>query len=235
MKSINLLKTASRKMKNGSNALFFKICHRVFIAIRFAMWLSIPLGAISSTNAQDSEILKQLRASRDECVSHFRINGIFDSEKAQDIETELERIVDECTGDLKAKAIFDLATIQTITNNFKDAIKNYETSAIYAERIGDMELTFDAWLGVARSHAYGTRDHGAAARAFELAIRNAGSEPTPKQRYEMAGYESQIQAGWGELAPALVNAINARIQGERAGCEVLADQNIAGIRSFKIG
>ena len=35
-------------------------------------------------------------------------------------------------------------------------------------RLGLDDLVFDAWLGIARSHAYGTRNHGAAAVVLDM-------------------------------------------------------------------
>lgn len=175
----------------------------------FCTLTSIAVIFLMNANANSAETIKQLRASRDAFINDFRIHGTRDPEKARVIEENILAFLEAAHGEERVRALFELATMQRMTNRFREAINTYERAAEAAETLNHKELMFDAWLGVARSHIYGTRDHGAAAKAFELAIRKAGSEPTPKQRYEMAGYESQIQAGRGELAPALVNAIEA--------------------------
>jgi CHAT domain-containing protein len=164
---------------------------------------------MANANTRAVETLDQLRASRDAYVNHFRVTGTRDPQAAGALEARAGTFVEACDGEPHARGLFELATIRRINNKFEQAIKNYEGAAAAAEALGLEDLLFDAWLGIARSHAYGTRNHGAAAAAFERAVVTAGTEPTRKQRYEMADYASQIQAGWGDLEAALLNAMEA--------------------------
>jgi CHAT domain-containing protein len=156
-----------------------------------------------------AETINQLRADREAFIEHFRIYGARDVEQARAIENKLRQLVESSEGELFAQALFELATIQRINNEFEVAIKNYERAVVAAEKLPDSSLAFDAWLGIARSHAYGTRNHGAAATAFQRAVATTGTLPTIKQRYDLADYASQLQAGRGELEAALLNGIQA--------------------------
>ncbi|OPY76444.1 MAG: CHAT domain protein [Syntrophorhabdus sp. PtaU1.Bin153] len=156
-----------------------------------------------------ADTIDQLKAAREDYIEHFRIHGERDEGKAKDIEGRLKSLKKTSQGKLLAQTLFELATIQRITNQFEIAIENYGRAALVARENLDTGIEFDAWLGIARSHAYGTRNHGAAAAAFERAIASAGATPTQKQRYDMADYSSQLQAGRGELESALLNALEA--------------------------
>lgn len=156
-----------------------------------------------------ADTIARLRADRDALIEHFRVHGTLDLEQARAIERDLETVIQGSDGELQARARYELGQIQRLTGRFEEAIPIYERAALAAERAGLADVAFDAWLGIARSHAYGTRDHGAAASAFGRAVANAGTEPTPKQRYLIADYESQLQAGRGELEAALVNGLEA--------------------------
>ncbi|TEU00601.1 MAG: CHAT domain-containing protein [Anaerolineales bacterium] len=196
-------------MKNVYLSRLFSTWTRPYNPHSFSVWISIAVVFMVNANAKAFETLEQLRASRDAYINHFRIHGTRDPEKASAIENNIKTFVEASDGELRARALFELAMIQRISNKFGEAIRNYESTAAVAEALGHKDLLFDAWLGIARSHAYGTRDHGATAVAFEQAVVSAGTEPTPKQRYEMAGYLSQMQAGRGELEAALLNAMEA--------------------------
>ncbi len=160
-------------------------------------------------NANSLETLEQLREARNAYIEHFRRTGMRLTEEAQRIETQLNVIVEKSNGEQRSKALFELATIQRLTNRFEEAIGNFERAAEIAKELKIKALLFDAHLGIARSHTYGTRNHGAAAAAIERAVASAGDEPTAKQNYEIADYASQIQGSRGELDSALLNAIEA--------------------------
>ena len=51
----------------------------------------------------------------------------------------------------------------TRRGRFAEAITTYQ--AALAEETTS-EVVFDAWIGIARAHAYGTKDHGAAEHRF---------------------------------------------------------------------
>jgi len=162
-----------------------------------------------NSNYCNADTIDQLKAAREEYIEYFRIHGQHDEDKAKAIESKLKTLENSSEGKLIAQTLFELATIQRLNNQFETAIGNYERAAVAAKNNQDTDIEFDAWLGIARSHAYGTRNHGAAAAAFEHAVATAGNTPTRKQRYEMADYSSQLQGGRGELESALLNAFEA--------------------------
>lgn len=161
------------------------------------------------SNGSKADAIDQLKAAREEYIENFRIHGKRDMGKTKALENRLKTLEKSSEGKLLAQILFELATIQRIDNQFETAIDNYERVAVVAKENLDTDIEFDAWLGIARSHAYGTRNHGAAAAAFERAVASAGNTPTQKQRYDMADYSSQLQAGRGELESALLNALEA--------------------------
>jgi CHAT domain-containing protein len=162
-----------------------------------------------TTDTSAIETIERLRAEREAYIEHFRIHGEQPLEKASALEEKLKTVIAGSEGELYAQALFELATIRRLTDRFDEAIASYRQAARTAAELGLDELAFDAWIGVARAHAYGTRNHGAAADAFDRAVGIVGSEPTPKQGYEMADYASQLQVRRGELEAALVNALEA--------------------------
>ena len=174
------------------------------------LW-SILVGAGLMTSGASAAVdsIEPLQADRKEYIEHFRIHGEHQPDKASALEKKAETVVEGSEGELRARALFELATIRRLTNRFDEAIVTYQQAARIAAELGLDDVVFDAWIGVARAHAYGTRDHGSAAEAFRHASKIAGSEPSPKQAYDMADYASQLQSGRGELEAALVNAIEA--------------------------
>jgi CHAT domain-containing protein len=162
-----------------------------------------------TSNHCNADTIDELKAARERYIDDFRIHGQRDMKKAKSIENRLKTLEKNTEVQLLAQVLFELATIQRINNQFETAIGTYERAAVAAKKNSDADVEYAAWLGIARSHAYGTRNHGAAAAAFERAVAIAGSTPTRKQRYEMADYSSQLQAGRGELEAALLNAFEA--------------------------
>jgi len=178
------------------------------IGILLAVVLGVSIMASSEAIAVDP--LEPLREEREAYIEYFRKHGEQQLERAVALEARLQSALQEAKGSsLEALALFELATMQRLTSRFDEAIVTFERSGETATRFGLNDAAFDAWIGVARAHAYGTRDHGAAVEAFRRAAEIAGSDPTPKQKYEMADYASQLRAGRGELEAALVSAIEA--------------------------
>ncbi len=163
--------------------------------------------AISEVKPEDK--LEQLRQARIDDINHFRVTGKLESGRVEEIKSELEELVETAEGATRAVALFELATVLRLTNQFKTAIDLYARCAAVAETLQDNQTLFDAYLGIARCHAYGTQHHGAAAAAFDRAVPAAGDHPTQKQQYELADYASQIQAFRGELDAALINGLEA--------------------------
>jgi len=164
---------------------------------------------VANVSAGTTRTIDELHDMRETFIENFRQHGQRDENKAKQIESDLQQLIKVSEGKVKVRALFELATIQRINNKFESAIKNFEFAVKSNKAARDTELGFNIWLGIARSHAYGTRDHGAAAKAFTHAVKTAGDNPTDKQQYEMADYSSQLQSGRGELEPALLNALEA--------------------------
>lgn len=183
-------------MKKTIGVKYFAICAMVTLMTSY----------LDDCNA---DTLGALKAAREKYIEDFRIHGHQDLEKAKGVENSLRLLEQNTEGKALAQTLFELATIQRLTSQFEVAIGTYERASGVAKQVGDKGIEFDAWLGVARSHAYGTRNHGAADAAFEHAVTCAGDKPTQKQRYEMADYFAQLQTGWGELESALLNALEA--------------------------
>ena len=116
--------------------------------------------------------------------------------------TALEMVPTENRGAL----LFEIASIQRLQGRFEEAVATYQ-AALAEDSSG--EVTFDAWIGIARAHAYGTKDHGAADEALQQALEAAGPEPSRKHRYELADYLAQLQIARGEIEAALSNALQA--------------------------
>ena len=150
-----------------------------------------------------------LRDLRDEYINHFRKTGEFRRDLATRLEKNAAATVAGSTRELQARALYELGTVLRLTNRFEEAIDRFHAAASRSEALGLPDLGFDAWIGTARAHAYGTADHGGAASAIATAIRIAGEAPTRKQSYEIADYSAQLQTGRGELHTALINALDA--------------------------
>lgn len=177
----------------------------------------VGAGLMTCDTSASVVSIESLQGDRKEYIEHFRIHGEHQPDKARALENKAETVVERSEGELRARALFELATIRRLTNRFDEAIVTYDQAARTAAEFGLDDVAFDAWIGVARAHAYGTRNHGAAAVAFQQASKIAGTEPTRKQAYDMADYASQLQSGRGELEAALLNAIRAnRLAGDDA-------------------
>ena len=76
--------------------------------------------------------------------------------------------------------LFEVASVQRMQSRFEEAIATYQ-AALAEDASG--EVAFGAWIGIARAHACGTKNHGAAEAALERALEAAEPEPSRKQRY----------------------------------------------------
>jgi len=195
--------TSARKSQHS------KGCYRKLKRLGYFAFLSSVVVLMTVSNANSLETLEQLRDARNAYIEHFRRTGMPEAGKAEKIETQLKAIVEQSRGEHWAKALFELATIQRLTQRFEEAIGNFERAAKIAGDLKNRDLLFDAYLGIARCHAYGTRNHGAAAAAFDHAVASVGDDPSAKQRYQISDYASQIQAYRGELDSALINGLEA--------------------------
>ena len=167
---------------------------------------------ISSTGpatAQPTDPVAPYRAQREAVLSGYRIGGVLDSAKLAEAAIGLEAVAGTASGETRAQALMELGTVLRMNNNYEGAIAAQEKAAKEAEDLGQRGLAFDAWIGVARAHAYGNLGHGAAALAFDRAVAAAGDLPTKKQRADLAGYLAQLEIGRGELEAGVIDALQA--------------------------
>ncbi len=166
-------------------------------------------GQMVEARGNSYDKLDMLRSARDSYIDHYRRTGEQQFPKAQEIETELKQLFRKSESEIQPAVLFELATIQRLTFQFDAAVTTFEQTVKLARSLKQSDVEFDACIGLARSHAYGTSNHGAAAAAFDQAVRAAGDHPTDKQKYDMAGYNAQLNAGRGELDAALLDGLKA--------------------------
>ncbi|WP_054699000.1 hypothetical protein [Desulfosarcina cetonica] len=164
---------------------------------------------MSNSHANPSETVKNLRKAREAYIDHFRATGEQQLARAREIESALQRLVNQSDANIRAQALFELATLQRLTNRFDPAIATFQQAVRLARQTQNKAVEFNACIGIARAHAYGTRNHGAAAAAFDQAVHAAGEHPTEKQQYDLADYNAQLNAGRGELGAALLSGLDA--------------------------
>ena len=169
----------------------------------------IMVVSTDPTAAQSTDPLAAYRAQRDAFIEAYRVDGTMDPSRLVSTETGLAALVRGSSGELRARALLELGTVQRIRNEFQTAIVTLTLAAESAEALGLRDVAFEAWLGVARAHEYGTADHGAAAAAFERAVDAAGEQPTAKQREDLAGYRAQLEMGRGETEAGIIDALRA--------------------------
>ena len=200
---------------------------RSWTSLGMIVWTLIGVTLMMTIDAGAVETIEDLVAAREDFINQVRIHGKYEAGAASSLEKKIEATVAATDGEIRARALFELATIQRLTNRFDEAIATYQRVVKAAQDLSLNGLAFDAWSAIARSYAYGTHNHGAAASAFGQAVATAGENPTPKQGYEIANYAAQIQAERGELEAALVNAIEA-VRLARSDSELFYAQLDAG-------
>ena len=170
--------------------------------------LALAIGYLmTSPDLPVAQDVDAFRARREAYIDEFRRTGELPSGLMSALAAELETTSASLPAGNRGALLFELATLQRIQGGFAEAIATYRQAIEDAGGIGD--VAFDAWIGIARAHAYGTKDHGVAAEAFQSAVDVAGPDPSRQHRYTMADYLSQLQSGRGELEAALVNALQA--------------------------
>jgi hypothetical protein len=164
---------------------------------------------ISSAGPAAADPVGPFRAQREAVVDSFRVGGALDAAGLAQAARGLEMVARNADGETRARALMELGTVLRMSNNYQGAIAAQVEAAHEAEALGQRDLAFDAWIGVARAHEYGAADHGAAALAFDRAVDAAGDSPTEKQRANLAGYLAQLEIGRGELEAAVIDALLA--------------------------
>ncbi len=171
--------------------------------LRALVWLALMSGPASAAD------LAGLSAARQAYVDHFRSSGQQQPREAARLEAQLQRLTANAEGETLARGLWELGTVQRFSGRFAEAIDSYQRAVQAATAAGAGDTAFDAWIGIARAHIYGTADHGAAARAFASAEAAAGDQPSAKQRYELADYAAQLLTSRGELEAGLISALRA--------------------------
>jgi hypothetical protein len=161
------------------------------------------------TQVQAGDPLAPYRAQRDAFVDAYRVAGRIERERLIVAANELAVLVQNSSAELLARALLELGTVQRLSNDFTGAVATFGKAAQQAISLGLADVVFDAWIGIARAHEYGTSDHGAAAAALDRAIDAAGEQPSAKQRADVAGYLAQLEIGRGETEAGLINALQA--------------------------
>ena len=176
--------------------------------------LALAIGCLMTTaGVSTAQDIDAFRARREAYIDGFRRTGELAAGAAAALEAELQTALASGAAGNGGGLLFELATLQRIQGRFAEAIATYGRAIDAAGGQGD--VAFDAWIGIARAYAYGAKDHGAAAEAFQNAAEVAGPDPSRKHRYAMADYLAQLQSGRGELEAALVNALQAnRLAGD---------------------
>jgi CHAT domain-containing protein len=173
----------------------------------------VGIGAIavlSSGSIAKPDPLAEAKQARDAYVRTFREIGRIDPAVLAASVPALEALAAASDGATRARALYELGTIQRMTNHFSHAAATLAEAADLAAASGARDVAFNAWIGVARAHAYGTADHAAAAAAYEHAVDLAGDAPTQQQRYELITYRAQLELGRGETEAGLIDALEAQ-------------------------
>ncbi len=176
----------------------------VFLSVFLVFADDAPAAGEAATS------LAAVRHEREALIDGFRRDGRFDADGAAALERRIEGMLRQADAASRAPLLLDLATLQRMRGRFREALPHYAEAASLADARGDTEAAFAARMGSARAHAFGTRDHGAAAAAFAAAVDTAGDAPSREHRYAIADFAAEVLAGRGELEAALLNAVEAR-------------------------
>ena len=183
-------------------------------AIRLAGYVLILIGlmAMSAADpvaAQPVDPVAAYRAQRDAFIEAFRVRGTIDVAQLAPVESGLAALVHNSNGETRARALLELGTVQRLRDEYTDAVATLGQAAQAAQDLGLRDVAFEAWIGIARAHEYGTADHGAAAAAFERAVDVVGEQPTAKQRADLTDYRAQLEIGRGETEAGIIDALRA--------------------------
>lgn len=177
-----------------------------------AFWIC-AMSLMSPEPSRAEDLIAPFRAVREQYIAAFRTTGVQQTETLLRAEKGLAALATQNEGAVKAAALVELGTMQRLRGAYPLAIATLTEGARIAVEAGRSDLAFTAWIGVARAYAYGTKDHGAAAAAYQHA-EDAATAPTRKQRADLAGYRAQLEAGRGELDAAMVDAAESGVLAE---------------------
>jgi CHAT domain-containing protein len=182
---------------------------------------------VANSAAAAAQDVATFRAQREAYIDQFRRTGARPPEPARTLESQLSAALDAAPSGDRSALLYELASVRRIQGQFEDAIRIYQAAIDDASGHGD--VVFDAWIGIARSHIYGTNDHGAAADAYQHAVEVAGPNPSRKQRYELVTYATELHQETGELDFALVSALKENILAESDSDRYYSQTNVGSV------
>ena len=174
---------------------------------RFLVALALVVGGVPA-HPQGSDPVAPYRSANEAFLRNFRVTGAHDPTVLRRNLPGLQSLAETASGELRARALIEIAFIERVSNAFAQAADTYTQAADLAARLGNNDIQFDGWIGVARSQGF-ANNHGSAADALERAIAAAGAHPTPKQRYDATAYSAELAAARGEFESSLVGALDA--------------------------
>jgi CHAT domain-containing protein len=201
---------------------------------RAAGAIAVLLGLLCVQTAAQEDPLAAPRAARDELIHAFQVTGTRHLERLAPAAADLEAIASRSSGEQRARALLDLGTVRRLQNDFAGALAAYQEAAAAADGLGLTEVAFDARIGIARSSVLGAADHAAAAAAFEAAAEIAGASPTPRQRFTLASYQTQLVLARGEADRGLLDALQSLRVAPDAGDRFYAKLDIADALQKKV-
>ena len=186
---------------------------------RLLVYSAVLLAANPVMATTTPSALDQLVTRRDALIEEFRRSdaSTFSSvapyvvafrQGMSPVVNELEQLASSRTGKERLEVQVELAKALALANRTDDAARLFDSIAPKLERLGDRERAFKSWIGAARNHQSGRRFE-AAAEAFRRAAEVVGSDPTPRQRQDLASYAAEFQESRGELEAALVSGFEA--------------------------
>ncbi|HYS91655.1 MAG TPA: CHAT domain-containing protein [Bradyrhizobium sp.] len=192
-------------------------------------FIGLCIGGLVMEQRGLADTLDDYKRGRDQYVDEYRRTGRQDPTVLTKLEPRLAAFANTQTGEARLRAMQELATVIRLEQKFTDAVMLYEKVASEADRTGHRDIAFEAWIGLARAHVYGTRDHGQAERGYDHALASAGATPTAKQMRDLAAYRAQILEARGELDGALVASLEALGRAENPEDRFYGEFDTAGI------
>jgi CHAT domain-containing protein len=157
--------------------------------------------------------LEPFRKALEDAREQFSIHGVPQGPAPYafltPIENGLRALADSRAGELRARTLLELGRTQSMSNAYEAALATLDEAARLADAAALSDVALHAWLGIAKTHIYGTHDYGAASEAIDRAEVAAGAHPDARQQYDMVRMRSVLYEVRGEAEPALIEALIA--------------------------
>jgi CHAT domain-containing protein len=173
--------------------------------------------------------LDGFKRDRDRLIEVFRRTGQFEVAPFASLEVQLSALAGTLSGEADLRVRLELATVVRLEQRYAEAAALFEIVALEADNARYRDIAFEAWIGYARAHIYGTPNHGEAERGYERALLSTGPKPTPKQLHDLAAYRAQILAARGDLDGALVASLETLRRAEKPDDRFYAELDTASI------